>query len=545
MHLQDEYHDGTVRRFSFVDFEFHMEPKLQASINRDTGTFYKQHGLLNKAVGKYDQALDIKAECYKSLYEKSRCNLEMGLPDVALVDADNCIELHPDKIYIKNYRNMCLFELNDFEESLVAYEKTRTFKTKKSELEKRDVVHTVINTMIGPEQGPCLLNNRKNILKYDEYRRAQQIDERPIWKVLKEQGACDVVSTLEVPIKEISKRRYLRNQRKRSNLLSLYFGLPTAADYQFLEKLNTDNRLFLTQTQCSNNQNQQTINTALKELNTYENMLHARAPLYAARSKANSAEGKAFTEKSLFRIQLKTRKETFAHLVEIKRLAAANQIIELSKYVEDVNSNFIHTKTLRVLPRKFEIVSEIFNIVGIAYLRNVTTVPPDCFGYPHSEQLYALFRVPHLKKGDDGIHNVLGVFGDKNTYVDPEEPDRVYLKYKKRVSALEKKLRHCRLTVESCYIYYELSCVHIDQGQIDEPKILAARIVELADERNNIVWKMLGLFIFVRTDLCQMVMCRRNLNRMFQLRHNFDEQIKHFIDTAILLDERDAMKRNG
>lgn len=539
--LQDEYHDGTVRRFSQIDFEFHLEPKLQAAIFRDNGNYYKRRGRLSKAISSYNEALDKNPECYTSKYETSRCHMDKGCPDLALVNADKCIDEHPDRIEIKHLRNACLFDLNDFEKSMVEYVNTGAAYPKRSQNDQRDTVRMVIQNTISDEQGACLLKNRSDILKYDKFRNSQQIDKRPMWKVLKEQGVCDVISVLEEQKLEVSKLKNLQNIRKQFNLLTFYFGLKTATDFDFLEKLQNDKRLFLGHTTEFNNKCRETISSALNELHTYENMLHARKPLYAAQYNSKTKEGKTCTEKSLFRIQLKTREETFAHLVRIKRFAATNKLSELGKYVEDISFNYFETKTKRVLPRKFEFISEIFNIVGIAYLHDVTKVSSNVFNHPDTEQLYELFQVPHLKKVNDVVVlEVREIFGNKHSYVDPEEPDHAYIKYKKRVSILEKELRHCRHAVQSCYINFTLCQVHIAQGQMDEPKILASRIVDMAEECNNMPWKMLGYITCIRAELLvgQLVTCRRYMDHMYRLRNNFDEFIRHFITTAILLHKK-------
>lgn len=542
---QDEYHDGTVRRFSFVDFEFHMAPSLQASIHRDHGVFYKQRSRLATAVRKFEEVLEIKPECFKSMYEKSRCHLDMALPALALEEAEKCIEQYPGKISAQKHRNACLFELNDFEGSVIACKNTKVPLAKNGQNDDTDIMRMAIEETIGPGKGPCVLNSRKEIMKYDAYRKSQQIDKRPIWKLLKEQGACDVVSIIEEPERELTKLRKLRNQRKKANIQALYVGHPTATDIDYLQNLQGDKRLFLDHTQHSNERNAKTISSALNEIRTYENMLHARMPYYAAHYNANTKRAKEFTEQALFRIQKKTRRETFAHLVEIKRLAAAEKVCDLANYVEEINFNYFPTKTQRVLPRKFEFISEIFNIVAIAYLRHATKVHSDVFLHPLSDQLFELFQVPHLKKDNlDAIRHTRDVFGDKSTYVDPEASDGTYIKYKRRVAMLEKELHNCRHPVQMCYINFELAHIHITQGRMDEPRILSLRIIELADECKNLVWKMLGYVMCFRADLAcgQLVTCRRWLDLMYKERLQFDEFLQHFVSTAILLHEKGTIK---
>lgn len=55
---------------------------------------------------------------------------------------------------------------------------------------------------IGETLGPFILKNEKHFAAVlDEIEREKNVDDRPLWKILKEQGKCDVMSILEKEVR--------------------------------------------------------------------------------------------------------------------------------------------------------------------------------------------------------------------------------------------------------------------------------------------------------------------------------------------------------
>lgn len=98
----------------------------------------------------------------------------------------------------------------------------------------------------------------------------------------------------------------------------------------------------------------------------------------------------------------------------------------MAKFVEQAMGEYVILKTRRVMPRKFEFMNEVYNILALAYLDKVY-VPPAILDVPMDERLNVLMDIP-IEKDKDKF--VTFVFGDKSTYQEPDATDFGYLAYK-------------------------------------------------------------------------------------------------------------------
>lgn len=527
-------------RISFINFECNLEPTIRAAACRDCGLYYKRKGRVVAAANQFEQSLEDNPVGQQALLERSRCQLDLGRINEAIAAAENCLSIYPDDMVAQLQLNECLYEKNVFEESYSGYANTRHQFPKRKEVNAGpQLVKMTIDSSVGPQVGPCLLNMRGDIDRYTKYKLSQVTDNRPRWKVLKERGECDVISIAEERKRYIPKIEMMRNYRKRSNMHSIYMGMSTAKDIQFMHKLKDDKRLFLAQTPVSN----KTLNDAILEgiavVDIYETMLWCRKPQYAKRYVKNPDAVKKVTEDALFRIQFQTRRDVFKQLVKIKELAKHDRD-GLRNYVEDVISNYYSIKTKRVFPRKFEFISEIFNIVGLSYLDERTIVPNDLMQYPLESRLSILLQIPQEKKAEEEVGSSgCNSFGQKSAYVDPDKPDYAYFAYKHRVDEFEERLKRSRYPIECCYLAHELAELHMVQRKMDEPKQLAIKLIDQATASENIAWLFLGHLTAARADLAggHLAGCGAKLNRLADMIIDVNEFVGHYVRTALLMHE--------
>lgn len=525
-------------RISFINFEFQVEPDLKAAVHRDWGLYYKRKNLLKDATENFTESLEHNPEGYQSLLERSKCKLEIGDIIDGLINVEECLNKYPDKLIAQQHQNICVYEQNLFESSLAKYSNTKhQFPTGRCVRDGPELVTlTIAEAVRRDEVGACLLNMRNDINKYANYKHSLQVDNRPLWKVLREKGACDVVSILVKPEPYVPMMQRLRTKRKQSNMDALYVGLRTARDIEFLSHLQTDKRLFLKHSNASNIVMHDAITDGLRRFKTWEDMLWCRKPIYAKRYVKNPDKVRQQTEDALNRIQYQTRRDVFKQLVEIRRLAKCDRD-GLRACVEDVISNYYSIKTKRVFPRKFEFLNEIFNIVAISYLEQSVVVPNTVMLLPPHERLGFLLQLPQEKKADEKSN--VGEFGDKSAFVDPDQPDLAYFAYKRKVDEFEKRLQRCAYPIERCYLCHELAQLHMSQRKLDEPKLLAIRLVDQAQACGNMVWLFMGHLTGARADFAggQLVGTGARLGKLKELLPIFDEFVAHFVKTAQLLHE--------
>lgn len=525
---------------SFINFEFNLKPPIRAAAHRDCGLYYKRKGRVSSAVEQFELALEDDPVGYQSLLERSRCQLDLGRVNDAIGAAESCLATYPNDMRAQLQLNECLYEKNWFEQSYAGFSNTRyNFPKRRAVNDGPDLVKMTIDSSVGPQVGPCLLNMRGDIERYSKYKLSHVIDNRPRWKILRERGECDVVSITDALKRYVPKIEKMRNHRKRSNMHAIYMGMSTASDIQFLHSLKNDKRLYLPQTPHTNMKMKAALDEGMAVVDIYETMLWCRKPQYAKRYVKNPDAVKKVTEDALFRIQYQTRRDVFKQLVRIKELAKYDRD-GLRNYVEDVISNYYSIKTKRVFPRKFEFISEIFNIVGLSYLDERTIVPNDLMQHPLKNRLAILLQIPQEKKNEEDVASSgCNSFGVKSSYVDPDMPDYAYFAYKHRVDEFEERLKRSRYPIECCYLAHELAELHMVQRKMDEPKQLAVKLVDQATESGNTAWLFLGHYTAARAELAagQLAGCGAKLNYLADMLMDVDEFVGHFVRTALLMHE--------
>lgn len=566
-----DYDDYNVKdHISFINFEYLASAELKAGAYRDWGLFYKHRNLYQLAVDSFSASLDHDATSYQALLERTLCHLALGDANAALASIERCIDLR-DRPIAQLHRNTCVYEQNRFEAALTLYSTSAqqyprcSAQRHGADMVRLTIEHTVDQRLVGN----CLLNMRADIAKYDQHRLAnldqpaddgegvQPQRQRPLWKVLRERGECDVVSVLIRPAPYVPLIHLLRTERKRSTKDMRYLGRQTALDIAFLMGLQHDRRLHLKHTVASNATISAAIEQGLRGVLSMERRLWSRKPLYTMRKAQQPTGGRStdVAEQGLYRIQYQTRREVFAQLAEIQRLADAGQLDRVRARVDHVIANYYSTKTRRVFPRKFEFLNEVINEVALVYLRQCVLMPEHLMELePADSRLPALLQMLGDRKADeatsamatktkkrrrkaDGVDDGSPEFGDKSAFVDPGEPDVAYYTYKRRVNELELRLQRCSYPIERCHLCYELVMSHMGERKPDETRLQAGRLVTHAIECGNRVWEFVGLLLGARVEVGvgQLQAAGQRLQRMAELAPIFDKTVQRFVNVAQML----------
>ena len=326
--------DKSERNFSVFNLDFLVNDEAQYSIHLDQGRFYKHRGLAEKAMEKFEIALELKDNSYLPMLEKTRCKLSELDIDGALQDAEKLVDTYPVSLVAQNLENDIIYEKSEYERSLVKFYQTK-FHNKDTRIASQgiELVDYTINRSIGPQLGPCLLKLRKPIYKYHQAVLKKRVITKPMWKILREKKECDVVSVQSMHIADISPLRKERSLKKLSNRFSMYFNNATAKDLLYLKKLGTAKGLQLPQTPDSNNFMLDVIDDCQKRINICEIQLWSRQPIYSKRNINDVKRAEENESLQLHDIQQQTRRDVFNHLVQFKKLNTEGNLKELLSYV--------------------------------------------------------------------------------------------------------------------------------------------------------------------------------------------------------------------
>ena len=103
-------------------------PKREALKLYEQGNSWAALGRYKKAIASYEQALEIKPDCYQAWHVRGYVLQELGRYEEAIASFDRVIKIKPD-LYIAWYsRGNALYELGRYEEALASYEQALKIK---------------------------------------------------------------------------------------------------------------------------------------------------------------------------------------------------------------------------------------------------------------------------------------------------------------------------------------------------------------------------------------------------------------------------------
>lgn len=530
---------------SKLNFDVTLEPSLQQAIHRDVGLHHKRLGNLNTAIQHFEDALELKDNAYRALIERTRCMHAAGDIHNAEAKAERCLQHYPDSIEAQNHRNDCVYDQNRYEESLAkfyntyyAHEKVRTGRM------AIDMVSMTIDTAIGAKTTGCLQKMSQAIesLQRHDGNVIDTEDRRPLpgWKVLRANNACDVVSvksgtstvgSAKIDGTPIQRRRIELSKRIKH---STYLGTSTTEDLMFLKSLANDRRVNLRQTPKSSQELRNIINESVRQVDHLEDMLYKRQPMYAKRMLADVKKVREQEDVILHRLQARARREAFENLAAIKGLHAAGDTAAMLVLIEKVMSDFFPKKTKRVLPRKFDFICEIYNLVGLVYM-NRLHVPSNLFVIEGLvDRMCLLLQIPGEKKITEEPSKM---FGDRTGQ--SRKGDVSYLVYKRQVDHFDYRLRCTSYPIERCYIYHEMANLHVGQRKLEEAKQVGKKLIDQAAACNSRLWLMLGNLALMKVKTLQshFMGVAESLDILTDMLGDFDESFGHFVQTAVLLND--------
>lgn len=516
------------------DLEFAAEEEFQHAVFKDWGSFYQNKHFLKQAIKAYDDAHKLKTDVIGPLSEKSRCMLADGNPEWALKDIQKCINVKPSNLKYRHHKIDCLYETNDLEGALAdTYNVARINKKNfnSTECDRRLVcISENLNQSIGHKSGPMLLKMRKAVAEIEKEQN-KETGEGPLWKNRKLNDECDVVSIIESKKRRENPIDKLRRNLNTSILNHLYLDR-TTDDFQFLVDMQSDKRLNLPQCPASGKRIIEIAKDAQLKVEKWRNMLKTRQPQYSKRYEMVKDEIKAkkYQNDILQRNQYQTRRDIFKHVTHARELMALKKTSELADFVSEILGKYYAIKTSRLLPRKFEFINELCNIVAIGYLSDIH-VPIDIMNCPEEDRIKYILSAPMDKSVEEikSVHK----FGDRPPTI--SAADRLAAQQKNKIAYLDKSIGLAKYPIEICFHLYEISKLYLSQYRFDATKHNARQVIAKAQQCGNLPWLYLGYLMLSRAEGSQDLLdnLKNNLSVMSTIAERFDERIRHFNETGM------------
>ncbi|KAH8239045.1 hypothetical protein KR032_000244 [Drosophila birchii] len=477
-------------------------PEIEHDIYKDWGSYYSHRRRENLGMHYYDKALSLDPEDWMTLYNRSQSKRKNALTESALKDS-----LEAQRILKREGRDnapinleICntLYEMNKLENSKAElHDNARLFGGNKTKMfdERLILVDANIADACDQSMTHFISENEKLIVQLAEARNNFKIDERPLWKILKEQGECDVLSIPEIKEVILSPLEIARRSRA-FDVFNQMFLDRSWFDVIFLKHIQKNPNLLLDQ--CKNSRYFLRALTLKKydEIKKFMKMLQARAPMYHLRFQkfTNKKLMDKFREDHLFRVQYQTRRNMISVLRSIRYLRKTKNLSKLSSYVEEVMGDYVVKKTNRTMPWKFEFLNEVYNTLALALVDQYKI--PRNFRFMDKNSLLRLLNFPTERSLDVPTF----VFGDRTTHQDTESSDPTMLKSRLIISRYEKRMVFAKYPIEKCYLLHQIASAHLKTNRYDECCFNARKAIQEGKKCNSNIWHFLSTLIIVKAN---------------------------------------------
>ncbi|KAH8285203.1 hypothetical protein KR054_006150 [Drosophila jambulina] len=521
-------------------------------IYRDWGTYYSRRRRENFALHYLNKALALEPNDHMTLYKRCQTKRKAAQMDGALQDSRDAAKLArqadgEEKAVIQLDICDVLYELNQFENSKAAlHNNMRVFTgNKRKSFEQRVVVvDGVIEDVTGEAMTNFFSKNLKTANIVNELMKQKlKVDNRPLWKVLRELGQCDVQSIQDVEEELLSPMEIARRKRA-FNIFHQSYLNDSWIDVLFLKMLCKNPSLLLPQCKESSYFLYNISRKQYEIVRKFMKMLQSRSPLYLVNylKNRNKAMSERYREAYLYRVQYQTHRTMNMALKQIRILRKAKKVQLLTKYVEEIMGDYVVLKTSRVMCWKFEFLNEVYNTLALALAEQLRV--PKNFNMASSSAILRLLRMPTDKVKDF----VSLVFGDRSTHLEPDANDPAANRAKKLTARLERRMVFAKYSIEKCYLLHQLAQSHLDQGRHSECTFNARRAIRESQNCNSNLWKFLSVVQIVKANaiLHKLEQTKEALEDALPIARLLeDSDLEYFVETCIMCNMQDAItKRN-
>ncbi|XP_043649000.1 uncharacterized protein LOC122617276 isoform X2 [Drosophila teissieri] len=303
-------------------------PDIEQGIYKDWGTYYCRRRRENLGMYYFDKALRLGPADFTTLYRRSQSKRKNAQAEGALKDSLeakrllNILQRNDAPINLE----VCdaLYELNRLEYAKAElHDNTRVFTGNKTKMfeQRLVVVDENIEDACGPSMTQYISDNEKLIVHLAEVRNKYKPDTRPLWKILKEQEKCDVLSIPEIEEEMLSPLEIARRSRA-FDVFNQMFIDRSWHDVIFLKHVRKNPNLLLDQ--CKNTTEYlRTLSTKkYEEIKSFLKILEARSPMYNIRYQkfTNKKLMDKFRQEYLYRVQYQTSRNMISALRSIRYL---------------------------------------------------------------------------------------------------------------------------------------------------------------------------------------------------------------------------------
>ncbi|XP_061189173.1 outer dynein arm-docking complex subunit 4-like isoform X5 [Saccostrea echinata] len=424
---------------------------------RDEGEHFVHVKLWQKAIDSFTRAIEMNPEDKKCFVTRSKCWLQLGNAENALMDAEEA--LRQDKEYIPGLyqKAEAMYQLGDFETALVFFHRGHKLRPELQEFRLGiQKAQEAINNSIGQPDSVKLTAEGDLTYFYK-----QEEDEKAKAKSKKTGGTYGKPGAKKEAAKERQKPQGGGDQKTIKQLLGELYG-----DKDFLEKLLNEDSL----TNDSNPTNKgirEKIYDGLDYLNARADFWRQQKPMYARNrdkdkqrksAKARNQDPTSYLLRCLEDIDDDQSKERYE-----ESLQKAKKTL---KTVENMSEDQLQNKA--------EILANIHSQIGNAYLE----LGKYNESLKHHEEDLRLAKENDLEDASSRALDNLG---------------RVYARkgnYEKAIEVWQEKLPMSKSPLESTWLYHEIGRCYLELQKCQDSRDFGEKAIQAAKEAEDDGWQL-------------------------------------------------------
>ncbi|XP_062614020.1 outer dynein arm-docking complex subunit 4-like isoform X6 [Saccostrea cucullata] len=424
---------------------------------RDEGEHFVHVKLWQKAIDSFTRAIEMNPEDKKCFVTRSKCWLQLGNAENALMDAEEA--LRQDKEFIPGLyqKAEAMYQLGDFETALVFFHRGHKLRPELQEFRLGiQKAQEAINNSIGQPDSVKLTAEGDLTYFYK-----QEEDEKAKAKSKKTGGTYGKPGAKKEAAKERQKPQGSGDQKTIKQLLGELYG-----DKDFLEKLLNEDSL----TNDSNPTNKgirEKIYDGLDYLNARADFWRQQKPMYA-RNRDKDKQGKSAKARN---------KDPTSYLLRCLEDIDDDQSKE--RYEESLQKAKKTLKTVEnmsedQLQNKAEILANIHSQIGNAYLE----LGKYNESLKHHEEDLRLAKENDL---EDACSRALDNLG------------RVYARkgnYEKAIEVWQEKLPMSKSPLESTWLYHEIGRCYLELQKCQDSRDFGEKAIQAAKEAEDDGWQL-------------------------------------------------------
>ncbi|EDV92413.1 outer dynein arm-docking complex subunit 4 [Drosophila grimshawi] len=516
---------------------------VQSRLFGDWAQYYNRWQLNKKAIEYFSRSITVcgsngdtvcsrvscqplaKSVCqklYDTLNKRSRCWRSLAQAELALKDSRHAHQLLKQegisKASIVLSKCDALFDCNRFEDNLVMLhmeERNYPGKCVKNcfRLRKNRAIGVLEDTL-GDSLHSFLLDTWPLIMEAAHvHRTSVTFMPRPLWQQLSNNNGCDLDSVVNKEKPLLSPLEKARRQVD-ENVYNYHYLSKAANDATLLHQLKNDHNLLNPLLRESTPYLAQLTTEQYRIVRKFTNMLHARRPLYHSKQEKCriSQICERNREKYLYRVQYQCRRDCHSMLREVRQRRQERDIERLTEYVEHIMSTNIVLKTFRVLPWKWEFITDVFNILGLAHVDRCTL--PQKIDILNWQNYALIYMLPKDRFKDLSLDH-----GSHNVYAEIARHEERMNCAAKKVERLEERLIYSRYGIERTYLLFEIARCHFKEARFDKALTMAHKAANEARSCNSTVWHLNCTFLIsqVHAAFNRFQRLSQSLNRAKQL----------------------------